>query len=125
MKTRYAILFLLAIFIFGCPMEEINRVKNMEIAHVDPADVPDGVYEGKFPFMNRYLYHVKVTVKEGRIDGIEVVENGTGNDYAKKGKKVIERILKKQTPKVDAVSGATVTSKALMKCVERALKKNK
>jgi uncharacterized protein with FMN-binding domain len=73
--------------------------------------------------MGRYRYQVRVRVKSGRIDDIEVLENGTNNDYAKKGLGVIPRMIEQQSPKVDTITGATVTSKALMKCVERALKK--
>jgi len=103
--------------------EEVEQIKSMDISYVDPAAVPDGEYTGEFPFRQRYLYRVKVTVKSGKIADIEVLENGTGNEYAEKGLGVIPRILREQSPKVDAVSGATVTSKALMKCVEKALKK--
>jgi len=95
----------------------------MDISYVDPATIPDGEYTGEFPFRQRYLYRVQVTVQSGRIVDIAVLENGTGNAYAEKGLGVIPRILREQSPDVDAVSGATVTSKALMKCVEKALKK--
>jgi len=105
--------------------DEIENIKRMDISHVDPATVPDGEYTGEFPFTQKYLYKVRVTVKSGRIEDIEVLENGTGNEYAEKGLRVIPRMLEKQSPDVDAVSGATVTSKALMKCVERALNKGR
>jgi len=101
--------------------EEVEQIKNMEISHVDPATVPDGEYVGEFPFREQYRYLVRVTVKSGRIDTIDVLENGTENQYAQKGLGVISRMLEKQSPRVDAITGATVTSKALMKCVERAL----
>lgn len=135
MKSRYAItvFFLLLLPVFSgykaeavnntSLHEEVEQIKTMEIDHVDPATVPDGQYHGQFPFRQKYLYRVKVTVKSGRIADIEVLENGTENEYAEKGLGVIPRILQEQSPKVDAVSGATVTSKSLMKCVEKALKK--
>ncbi len=103
--------------------EEVEQIKNMDIAHVDPVTIPDGAYTGEFPFRQKYMYRVKVTVKAGRIENIEVLENGTENEYAQKGLGVIPRMLKEQSPEVDAISGATVSSKALMKCVEKALKK--
>ena len=105
--------------------DEVEQIKNMDISHVDPAAVPDGEYTGEFPFRQRYLYRVRVTRKSGRIVDIEVLENGTENQYAEKGLGVIPRILREQSPEVDAISGATVTSKALMKCVEKALNKAK
>jgi uncharacterized protein with FMN-binding domain len=41
--------------------------------------------------------------------------------YSKRAEGVIPRIIERQTPNVDAVSGATTTSKALMKAVENSL----
>ena len=52
-----------------------------------------------------------------------MLQNGTENKYAKKALEVVPLMMKKQSPKVDVVTGATVTSKALMKCVEKALNK--
>lgn len=133
MKSRYAlivsILFLFAFFSTGqanqeknlSVSEEVEQIKNMDISHVDPATVTDGTYVGEFPFRQKYMYRVRVTVKSGRIENIEVLENGTENEYAQKGLGVIPRMLEKQSPQADAVTGATVTSKALMKCVEKAL----
>ena len=136
MQSRFTVIFLGIFLIFGCTTsgasertkkvsihEEVERIKSMDISHIDAATVPDGKYVGEFPFTDRYLYRVRVTVKGGRIADIEVLENGTGNEYAEKGLGVIQRILREQSPDVDAVSGATVTSKSLMKCVEKALKK--
>jgi uncharacterized protein with FMN-binding domain len=135
MKSKYAAIAFIILLLFGCSTDkaeqaknmsisdEVERIKSMDISHVDPSTVPDGEYTGEFPFRQRYLYRVKVTVKSGRIADIEVLENGTENQYAEKGLGVIPRILREQSPEVDAVSGATVTSKSLMKCVEKALKK--
>jgi len=104
--------------------ERVNQIINMEISDVDPSRVPDGDYTGEVPFM-RHLYRVKVTVESGRIEKIDVLENGTENEYARKGLGVIPRMIKEQSPRVDAVTGATVTSRALMKCVEKALKSSR
>lgn len=124
-----AIIVLLAFFSTGVAgqernlsvSEEVEQIKNMEISHVDLSTVPDGEYVGEFPFRENYRYRVRVTVKSGRMETIEVLENGTENQYAQKGLGVVPRMLEKQSPQVDAITGATVTSKALMKCVEKAL----
>jgi len=135
MKSNYPAIAFIILLLFGCSTDdnerlknmsisdEVEQIKRMDISHVDPATVPDGEYTGEFPFRQRYLYRVKVTVKSGRILDIEVLENGTENEYAEKGLGVIPRMMQEQTPEVDVVSGATVSSKALMKCVEKALKK--
>ena len=104
--------------------DEVKRMIDLTISDIDPASVADGTYIGEVPFM-RYIYRVQVTVKSGKIEDIEVLDNGTGNKYAERALQVIPRMLKKQSPKVDAVTGATVTSKALMRCVEKALNQSK
>jgi uncharacterized protein with FMN-binding domain len=104
--------------------DEVERVKNLEISDVDISSVPDGEYIGEIPFMS-YIYRVKVKVESGKMKDIEVLDNGTGNSYAEQALEVVPRMMEEQTPKVDAVTGATVTSKALMKCVEKALTQNK
>ena len=132
MKPIFLCIIILGLFCFTCSAEtsqnktktksdDIKQIINMEIEDIDMSKIDDGKYAGKVPFREKYLYHVKVTVKSGKIEDIQVVENGTENDYAKKGLGVVERMLEKQSPNVDAVTGATVTSKALMKCVEKAL----
>lgn len=104
----------------AAPTNDVKSIMNMEISDVDLSSVPDGEYIGEVPFM-QYMYRVKVTVESAKIKNIEVLENGTCNQYAQKGLGVVARMLEKQSPKVDAITGATVTSKALMKAVEEAL----
>lgn len=108
----------------GSVHDRVEQILAMEIEDIDPSGVPDGEYTGEVPFM-RHLYRVKVTVESGSIGDIEVLENGTGNKYARKGLQVVPRMIREQSPRVDAVTGATVTSRALMKCVEKALKDSK
>ena len=129
-------MLLVGLLLFGCHSKEekqsegitiherVNQIINMEISDVDPSRVPDGDYTGEVPFM-RHLYRVKVTIASGRIEKIDVLENGTENEYARKGLEVIPRMIREQSPRVDAVTGATVTSRALMKCVEKALKESR
>ena len=136
MRRGNGALLLVVLLLLGCHSKEekqsdgitvherVNQIINMEISDVDPSRVPDGNYTGEVPFM-RHLYRVKVTVESGRIEKIDVLENGTENEYARKGLGVIPRIMNEQSPRVDAITGATVTSRALMKCVEKALKKSR
>ena len=63
---------------------------------------------------------MEVIVRDHRIEGINVLENGT-SEYAKKAEGVIGRVIELNKANVDVVSGATTTSKALLKAVEAAL----
>lgn len=65
---------------------------------------------------------VLVTMEDNKITNIEVTyHNETRGVSTKAIDRVIESILKNQTTEVDAVSGATVTSKALINAVKKAL----
>lgn len=133
MKFKSAALLCMIVLSFTCSQDkveqtshtgisnEIEQIKNMQISPLDLTKVPDGEYIGEVPFRERFLYKVKVTVESGKITNIDVLQNGTENQYAEKALEVIPHMLQAQSPNVDVVTGATVTSKALMKCVEKAL----
>lgn len=93
--------------------------KNLNIKDVDVSKISDGIYHGKYDG-GRWSNEVKVTVKDHKIDKIELVK-----DVKFKKSEVTEEILKKviekQNSNVDVVSGATVTSKAYLKSIENAL----
>ena len=80
----------------------------------------DGTYRGESDGYEDKII-VDVTVKNDKIVSVKVVSQAESR--AKDSMKVIpERILQAQKPKVDAVTGATISSKAIMKAVEKALK---
>ena len=62
-------------------------------------------------------------MKQGAIAAIDVVKNKKNNSWASQAEGVIERIIEKQTPDVDAVAGATVTSEGIQMAVKDALSK--
>ncbi len=81
----------------------------------------DGTYVGQADGNNGAV-KVSVVVKGGKIDSVSVTEHNETpslSDPAIKG--TPESIVKKQTWEVDAVSGATNTSKAIMEAVKAAL----
>ncbi len=103
----------------GCVSEELRAVRTMRINDVDLSRVRDGSYEGSFSY-GSFNYLVRTTVKKGRIVKVDILKN-RDTTYAMKAEKVAERVIEKQTPNVDAVTGATTTSKALLKAIEYSL----
>jgi uncharacterized protein with FMN-binding domain len=97
----------------------LEEVRNAEIKDIDLGKVADGRYAGEFSY-SRTNCKVEVIVRDHRIEGINVLENGT-SAYAKKAEGVISRVIEQNKTNVDVVSGATTTSKALLKAVEAAL----
>ncbi|MCF7807334.1 MAG: FMN-binding protein [Candidatus Marinimicrobia bacterium] len=98
---------------------DLESYRKMEISTPDLSQISDGSYEGIASYAG-FDYSVQVLVIKGKISDIKVKENRE-SPYARFAEGVIDRILIKQTPNVDAITGATTTSKCLMKAVEIAL----
>ncbi len=108
--------------LFGCSgYKEMKQVRNMSIKEIDLSTVSAGKYRGDFSY-GGFTYEVEVSIKGHRIDNITILKN-RDSIYAKEAETVIDRVLYSQSLNVDAVSGATTTSKALLKAVEGALSK--
>ena len=69
--------------------------------------------------MNYIYAKVEVTVKDKAITNIALIEHMNGK--GKPAERIIDDIVKQQSVAVDTVSGATNSSKVIMKAVENAL----
>lgn len=66
--------------------------------------------------------NVKVTIKDGKIDDVEVVKNFETAGVGKVALQIVsDRIVEGQSTNVDAVTGATISSNGLMATVQKAL----
>jgi uncharacterized protein with FMN-binding domain len=90
----------------------------MPIKDIDLAGISDGTYIGEANYGFNYV--VEVAIKDHNIDRINIVENYS-SVYAKLAEGVIKKVMGAQSPNVDAVTGATTTSKCLMKAIEKAI----
>ena len=87
-------------------------------------DLKDGVYTSTNPgFVGSIT--VKMTVKNGRITGFEITEHNETSQISKKAMTDLPyKVLQDQSAKVDAVSGATSTSKGIIQgardCIRQA-----
>lgn len=95
----------------------------VDISSIDASAVKDGTYEGTYE-AGRWSNTVVVTVKDGKITDIQVKEN-VALPQQGLSDEIFKRVMDKQNTQVDAVTGATVTSKAYMKAIENALKNGK
>ena len=99
------------------PVKDINAIV---IEDIDFAQVRDGVYtarQNNFPVTAK----VEATVELGRVTGVRVLRHFHGPDRGAEA--ITGRIVEQQSLKVDAVSGATLSSTVILKAVESALKK--
>jgi uncharacterized protein with FMN-binding domain len=115
-------LSIVLLFFLGCASQEMIRVRQMDIHSVDIDRIKDGEYLGSFAYCG-FEYKVKTIVNGHKIIDIEVLRN-RDSKHAKRAEGVLAEIIERQTPDVDAISGATTTSKALMKAVENSLANN-
>ena len=88
---------------------------------IDPALLKDGIYEGSYRGgPNKAV--VRVSIAEGKISSIKVVEHQAWRGR-KAEKPIVERIIASQSTTVDAVSGATNSSRVIMNAVQNAVEK--
>jgi len=121
-----AIIFgIIAVTIGAAVFIDSREMAEIKIGNIDLSRIPDGVYKGTEKYMV-FTTQVMVRVKDHRITDIDVFE-ARGGKYVEKAEKVTRNILEKQSLDVDTITGATVTSRAIIKAVENALKpaKNK
>jgi len=96
----------------------LQALGKMTLAQIDLQKIEDGVYFGShstFPVSA----DVRVSVKDHMIAGIEIVKHTNGQGAAAEA--IPGKVLESQTLQVDCVSGATYSSKVLLKAIENAL----
>lgn len=94
------------------------EVAAMEIGTVKPAEIPDGTYTGACD-VGLVQAKVAVTVNQGRLEAIELLEHKNGKGAA--AEVIPAQVLEAQSLGVDTVSGATSSSKVILKAIENAL----
>lgn len=103
--------------------EEISEEKPADSEAPDKNTVyKDGVYEGIGKGYHGDI-KVKVTIENGKIKTVEVLEQSeTETIYKAAEKPVLDAIVENNSYAVDAVTGSTKSSKGVMSAVEDALK---
>jgi uncharacterized protein with FMN-binding domain len=94
-------------------------VDSIVITNPDLQRIADGTYRG-----NSKVGPVQVTldvvIKNKTISAIDLIKHFNGR--GKPAEAIVPRIIEAQSLEVDVISGATVSSKAIQKAVEDALK---
>lgn len=113
--------FLVLFFLRNVIRYEI-RIKNTEIENIDFSTIADGSYEG---YYDVYLVDAKVSVKvkNGKVIDIDLLKHKHGEGYS--AEQIVDTVIAKQALEVDAISGATGSSKTILKAIEIALRGEK
>lgn len=96
------------------------KLPEIEIKSVDLKKVSDGSYTGEYK-AGPVLAIVSVNVKNNKISDVRIVKHECG--LGKKAEKITNEIQKSQSLNVDVISGATLSSKVILKAAETALEK--
>ena len=116
-RIRIAWLVLTALMLVACATAR----PPIPLGPVPDSGLADGVYQGKseiFPCMAE----VEIVIRDNRLVGVRMVRERSG--LGGKAKEVIPgRIVQAQSTRVDAVSGATRSSRVIMEAVQNALDK--
>ncbi len=95
--------------------EAMSKVK---IRTIDVSAIEDGTYEGRYD-ARVISATASVIIEDGKIRDIKLLDHK--NDKGVSAEAIISEILKEQSLDVDVVSGATNSSKTILKAVENAL----
>lgn len=96
------------------------RYKNLVVNDVELDELPDGAYEGYFKG-GRFTNSVEVTIKDHRI--VNIRKTGSPKPIEKLYGQIYDKVVEKQSLAIDAVSGASITTKTSLKAIENALSK--
>ena len=97
-----------------------KQLEQIDTSTVDISQVADGIYMGESE-TELVKVAVNVTVKDGKIENIDILKHECGK--GKPAERIIESIIQKNNVEVDAVSGATVSSRVIQDAVRIALRK--
>ena len=100
----------------------LEKLVDAEIQEIDIESLKPGIYIGEYS-VPPVSATVEVTVESGRIEGIELLDHGNG--MGQPAEVIIDDIVDEQSLEVDIISGATYSSRVIMKAVEDALLKAK
>lgn len=96
----------------------LESLKYMELAQIDLTAIEDGVYSGSYSAFP-VSAEVNVTVKDHTITKIDLIKHSNGQGAP--AEVIPDTVVKSQSLQVDSVSGATYSSRVILKAIEIAL----
>ena len=106
--------------LFAAVTNGLSEGKKVSLNGIDLQKINDGSYTGSYDY-KRWSNTVIVHIRDNRITAIDIEKDVSASEITNVSGEVIHRVIEAQNTTVDAVSGATVTSKAYLKAIEDAL----
>lgn len=98
--------------------KNLKQLSVMAIQEIDFTKLSDGVYEGSYQVFPVSV-EVEVTINNHEIARIDLIKHSNGQ--GKPAEIITEKVIEAQSLKVDVISGATYSSKVILKAIENAL----
>jgi uncharacterized protein with FMN-binding domain len=121
---KIVVVVFLAAGLIVAGFSQLNRgmadIRKITILPVDLQTVTDGIHVGSY-CKGRWCYEVSVSLRGHSINSI-IITNKKMAMFRKLNNELIAGVIQKQTPAIDAIAGATISSKALLKAIENALR---
>jgi uncharacterized protein with FMN-binding domain len=119
MKRVIIFFFLIFLSVACCKESESEKITKLLIPGIDLSVIEDGKYTGRFIHHNS-LYETEVMMRDHRIENIRVLQS-EGDKYDQKAFAVIQSVIDQQSLQVNAVTGATKSSKLYLITIYSAL----
>ena len=117
-KLFVLILFAIMILIIACCS---TAWKSIQASLPDLNGKPDGVYRGEYHVSGTPVKVIlDVTLQNEQLTLIKIIEHNS-SPIGKKAERLVDTIIERQSLDIDAVSGATASSKGILKATENAL----
>ena len=115
-KVLLIIFFVVAFLLIAGNM--VRNVQNISVSMPDLSNVQDGNYIGEYSITPVHV-KVEVSVSNHRITNITILQHDNG--LGSTAESIVNDVVQEQSLDIDAVSGATVSSKCILKAVENAI----
>ena len=112
-------IFLIILILIIVSSIGLNYYRNLPVQDSELLHLSDGSYQGEVE-MGGFTYRLSVVIKDNSIQDIKILNNRPSS-YARHAEAVLTRIIENQNANVSAITGATTSSKVLMKAMENAL----
>ena len=129
MKRKHRIIITALILVIGISLAilgtkayieaSLERLADLNISNVDLSKIEDGVYSGSYKVFP-VAAEVEVTINNHRIKEVELKKHNNGQGFP--AEIIPGKVVEAQSLEVDIVSGATYSSKVILKAIENALK---
>lgn len=98
--------------------DNLSNLPTVALEQSQIAQLEDGVYNGRYEVFPISVA-VEVKIEQGKMVEIRILEHDNGQ--GKPAEAILWEIIEKQSLKVDAVTGATYSSKVILLALEDAL----